>query len=95
MTKKIYLETLKKCPRSLHFPLLFTGVLNSHFTKFTKISYSSSDTTCLNLFFSLIPCISSTAKKNNRNEKRIHYKAHILKKKLLYSLLISFRISEF
>ena len=22
MTKKIYLETLKKCPGSLHFPLL-------------------------------------------------------------------------
>ena len=24
MTKKIYLETLKKCPGSLHFPLLLS-----------------------------------------------------------------------
>ena len=30
MTKKIYLETLKKCPGSLHFPLLSCSSYDFH-----------------------------------------------------------------
>ena len=34
MTKKIYLEALKKCPGSLHFPLLLTVVKHKTFSEF-------------------------------------------------------------
>ena len=51
MTKKIYLQTLKKCPRSLYFPLLIfmtghktdrniTEKLNSTCTKEHKTEYN-------------------------------------------------------
>ena len=72
----------------------FTGILNSPFSNFTKISYSSLDISCSNLFF--LQChVSVVLPKRQYKRKKNYYDGHILLKKTLIQLinfLLNFRI---